>query len=164
MNIVKILGDIVPKLDCGLCWRFAAGGRQDYLNLIQNDPNSDCCAVLGILRTQVSTVYEGNVNFREKRYRDWNLELFAGVPSRLDIQFYNELRPEDSKNSKWEKYLHPIFCCLSDVDDRICEVHSCQGNETTIDVVRWDLEQKINYLDNNYDGWFVRATFREWIA
>lgn len=164
MNIVKVLNNIVCKLDCGICWNFVPGGRSDYLNLAQPCEGDECCAILGLLRNQFTTGYVSSGDFTTKRYRDWNIELFAGVPSRIDVQFYNEVRPDEFEKSKWEKYLHPIYCCLSDMDIDICNEHTCDGCETSVEVTQWNMEQRLNYLDNNYDGWFVRAVIREWLV
>lgn len=163
MNIANIFSSIIDRLnesnDCGLCWRFVMGGRRDYLNLVKND--DCCCAVVGITRI----VGRKGMTSIGERYTDWELEVFAGIPSDLDIQFYNEVDScEDAiEQSKWEKYLHPIHCCLMEIDDNICDVHNCQGCLTTVEIQQSAThEMRLNYLDNNYDGWIIRMTIREW--
>lgn len=164
MNIAHIFHEKIKQLnlsdDCGLCWRFVMGGRRDYLNLTHND--ECCCATVGV----TNIIARNGVTNIGELYTDWELEVFAGIPSRLDIQFYNEVDDctEKVNESKWEKYIYPIFCCLSDLDDNICDIHNCQGNETTVEVQSAVThEVKLNYLDNNYDGWIIRMTLREWL-
>lgn len=169
MDILDILQKIVQQLtaesDCGLCWQLVPGGRQDYLNLAKEEVNDDgdCCVLLGVLNNNFKTVYEGNTNFRHKMYRDWEVQLFAGIPSRLDIQFYNEVRPEDTENSKWVRYIQPIQCCLSQIEESICDIQNCKGDGATIEVSSFNGQMRLNYLDNNYDGWLINITIREWL-
>lgn len=167
MNIADILQKSVDKFNqeakCGLCWRFVMGGRQDYLNLAKEPCDGECCVLVGVLKTSFRTGYRSSgEGFRERMYRDWDIEIFAGVQSRLDIQFYNEVDDTDTEGSKWAKYLYPISCCMDENNLDLCGNHDCSGSDTTIEVVSWNGEVKINYLDNNYDGWLYKATVREY--
>lgn len=168
MNIVSIIDKIISSLgqkSCDLCWNFVFGGREDYFNLAQQNQECECCcATVGILRNSMTTGFSANNNFSTKSYRDWNLEIFAGIPSRLDIQFFNEVDPNKTEESKWVKYLYPILCCLQDIDTQICDEFTCQGNPTSIEIRSWNFEMKLNYADINFDGWLIRTTIREWIS
>lgn len=168
MNIVDVLDKIVSKLNdgkgCDLCWKLVFAGRQDYLNLANANMDGDCCALVGIINNSFTAGYTTSNEFTTKRYNDWNIQLFAGIPSRLDIQFYDELRPEDKCNSKWAKYLYPIKCCLENLDVTICDVHNCSGCPTTVEIWNWQMNMKLNYLDGNFDGWLINATIREWLS
>lgn len=167
MNIVEVLDKIVCKLNdsnnCDLCWKFVFGGREDYLNLAKVNSNGECCATIGILNNSIVAGYDKTDQFASKLYNDWNLQIFAGIPSKLDIQFYDELRPEDKCNSKWSKYLFPIKCCLENLDVSICDVHNCNGCKTSVDIWSWQMNMKLNFLDGNFDGWLINATIREWL-
>lgn len=168
MNIAKILNKIFSSenLNCDLCWNFVFAGRQDHFNLNSAETDCEsCCVRVGVISNTFTTGYQGNDNFTRPAYRDWSFQIFAGIPSELDIQFYNEISndPDKVKESKWEKYLYPVFCCLADIDQKICDIYNCDCEETTLEMRSWDFEQKLNFLDANYDGWLIRARFREWI-
>lgn len=167
MNVAKILGGLVKKLNkdksCDLCWKFILSGRRDHFNLYRPTEDDACCVHVALLRNQFTTGFQSNENFTTKRYRDWNLEIFAGIPSRIDIQFHNEVDSEEKREAKFLKYIHPIFCCLQDLDTTICDVHGCDCQETTVDVRQWNMEMTLNFLDENYDGWLIRAVFREYL-
>lgn len=183
MDIVNILEKLVHKYnesDCGLCWKIVLGGRSDYFNNerdqpekpadfwgIQPDENCDnCCVRLGVLRIANTSGFQVTGEdgaFVTKQYTDWTLQLFAGIPSRLDLQFYNEVRPEETEQSKWVKYIRPIQCCMTNTEVEICDLHNCCGCETTVEVRAWNMEMRLNYSDRNMDGWNINATFREWL-
>lgn len=189
MNIIAVLAEQVkkwnktPEAGCGLCWEFVPAGRQDYFNAIktrdsQHTINSGedetegqiddnpCCVYLGVLEIKNTSRYETGANqIVDRRYCDWNVKLIAGIPSSLDIQFYNENPDISEEEGKWEKYIGPIFSCLSSccVDMNLCEIDNCRGVETSVEIVRWDLEMVMNYKDLNLDGVIVYATFREFV-
>ena len=167
MNIAEILQRAVDKLNddskCGLCWRFVLAGRQDYLNLAKMPCDGDCCVLVGVMKAVYKTGYQTSTSGNLRTHRDWEIEIFAGIQSRLDIQFFNEVDPDLSDESKWSKYLYPISCCFDESEIDFCGLHSCINGETTIEITSWNAEMKINYMDNNYDGWLYRATFREWL-
>lgn len=168
MNIAEVMNKIVQGYndndDCGLCWKFVFGGRQDYFNVAKLDCGDACCVTVGILRNSFVNGYKKQGDYTTHIYRDWNIQIFAGIPSKLDIQFYNEIDCEDTCGSKWTKYVHPIICCMDKLDVTICDVCNCEGATTSVEVQKWDAEVKLNFLDNNYDGWFINATLREWMG
>lgn len=168
MNIAKIIREITEKLNdengCGFCWDFVMAGRRDYFNLYKPKNCEDaCCVVVSILRNQVTTGFDTSNGFTNRQYRDWNIEMFVGAQSRLDIQFHNEVRSNEEQNSKWEKILYPIYCCIANIDTTICDAHNC-CSETSVDITQWNMDLMINFSDQNYDGWMIRATFREWTS
>lgn len=166
MDIANIMQRIVGKFEenenCGFCWKFVFGGRQDFLNLVKSNDDDMCCALVGVIKNTFTTGYKSNNSFTTKIYKDWNLQIFAGVPSRFDAQFYNEVDQYDICSSRWNKYLYPIQCCMDNLDTTICDTHNCDGCQTTVEIVSWSGEMKLNYLDENFDGWLITATIREW--
>lgn len=169
MDIAQIVNTIVEGLNndsgCGLCWKFIFGGRSDYFNNARPDCTCEtCCVALGVFKVSSRTIYKTEGEFINKHYTDWSIEMFAGIPSTLDIQFYNEIRPDDIVSSKWVKFLNPIRCCLESMDIDFCDIYDrCKLGESTIEIQSWETEMKINYLDQNYDGWFIKTTIREWL-
>lgn len=168
MNVIDVIGQQVALWNtenkCGLCWEYVPSGRADYFNNIKLRDDRECCVYLAVLgvRTRSGLIQEGE--FISKRYCDWQVRLFAGIPSRLDIQFYNENLMHSEDEGKWEKYLQPIFECVgcsNCVELDLCEIHNCLG-QTTVEPVSWSADMKLNYQDFNMDGVFVEATFREY--
>src|SRR5690625_4589640 len=165
MNVGELINKLTEKLsECGICWQSVIGGRQDYLNLIKEikpDENGNCCALLGVLNIRTKNNFIINEYGVQKNYRSWEIKLFAGIPSRLDIQFYNEVDPEKTDESKWVKYVYPIDCCIENLPTLLCDIHNC-NNANQIEIVKFDKELKLNYLDINADGWLIDATFRQY--
>lgn len=164
MNLSELIGRIGDELnesDCGVCWKPIFGGRQDYLNLANRVIDVDeCCAILGILNTTFEDKIRITDTGVEKTHREWVLKAFAGIPSGLDLQFYDEVDPDQKDSSKWSRFLHPIQCCLGSIPDLMCYLNNCDG-ESTIELIRFKASLKLNYLDNNYDGWMLDLVFKE---
>lgn len=160
MNIAHIINDIANNLDCGLCWKPFFGGREDYLNLAKS--NGECCAIIGAIDVRSRHVFTNSVAGSYKNYSEYNLKLFAGHESRIDIQFYNEVDPDKIDESKWEKYLFPIKCCIDEVPKLFCVAHNCSGVLGSVEVTKFDYRMVLNFLDNNYDGWEIDITIRHY--
>lgn len=173
MNIPGVLNNIICEIsnsnDCNLCWKFVFGGRSDYFNLAparseddDSDGAPDCdCVRVGVLRIRSANVYDTSAGTVTLKHRDWFLEIFAGIPSDIGFQFYDEVEPKSKAESKWEKFLYPISCCMSGIPNTLCDQLSCCGS-STVDIVKWEPDMKLNYEDNNYDGWLISATLREY--
>lgn len=173
MNIIEMLDTLIKSWDeeckCDLCWQFRPGGRADYFNNVKINPGEDCCVYVGVLSVrQVSGITASGVGgqFIDKRYCDWQIRMIAGIPSRLDLQFYNENTSHDSNGGKWEKYINPIFSCFGGccIEIDLCDIHNCKGNGTTVEITRWESEMVMNQKDMNLDGVLINATFREWYS
>lgn len=169
MNVIEVLREQVEKWqeenECGLCWEFVPAGRADYFNNIQLRDSEDCCVYVGVLEVKNASKFESNaIQLVDKKYCDWNVKLIAGIPSRLDIQFYNENPSYPTNESKWDKYISKIFECLSAccVEVALCNIHNSKGL-TSVEPVRWESEMVMNYKDLNLDGVMVLATFREYV-
>lgn len=166
MDIANIFNKITEKFNeeerCGLCWKFIFGGRSDYFNNAAIVDGEECCVRIGVLKNSFTGGYKRDANFSERVYREWNIEIFAGIPSRLDIMFYNEIPGHPVEESKWVKYLYPVMCCMDEAQINVCDVHNCNGSETTVEIWQWNGEMKLNYSDSNLDGWLFRAVIREW--
>lgn len=179
MDVANLLKSSVKQLegsDCGLCFDLVLGGRVDYFNnertrtpdnTFEEPTECDlCCVRVGMFRCKSRDIYKESSSGNYLEARDWDLQLFFGIPSRPDIQFYNEIREELVDESKWVRYINPIQCCLNNLKLNLCELYdSCAcGCGTTLEVRSWNADMKINYLDKNYDGWVVETTVREWIG
>ena len=169
MNVINILDEQIRKWNdeckCGLCWKFKPSGRADYFNTIKVKAEESCCVYVGVLtiRNVSGYITDGN-GFVNRNYIDWQLRLVAGIPSGLDLQFYNENEAHHPSTGKWEGYINKIFACFGGGcgDLEFCDIHNCRG-ETTAEVIRWEAEMVMNYKDVNLDGVLVNATIREWL-
>lgn len=168
MNIINVLNTEVAKWNdearCGRCWEFVPGGRQDYFNNIKLRDDNECCIYVGVVSIRQVSGLITQGEFVTKRYCDWSVRIIAGIPSRLDIQFFNESDSYPVEESKWEKYIRPIFECFGGccVEMDLCDIHNCSGDVTTVEPIRWESEMVMNFNDYNLDGVIVNATFREW--
>lgn len=149
---------------CGLCFEFVGAGRSDYFNNLKPRVNEqgDCCVYLGLLRfggrRDYRLVDTSGFQETEIKFKDYNFEVIVGIPSRLDIQFYNENPDIDVSESKYVKYIKPVIDCLGENFDLPCEP-IFEGLE--ISEWRWDL--LLNYQDLNFDGIKITGAFRKWL-
>jgi hypothetical protein len=168
MDVGRIMIGLVKQLqdsDCDLCFKLVLGGRSDYFNNERDSADecdyNDCCVRVGVLDIGFTDVYEEQSQFGVKIAKDWNLELFFGIPARMDLQFFNEVNPDDIDNSKWVKYLSPLICCLSDFEADFCNMYVGCGGCREIEVKASSGKMKMNYTDKNLDGWQMFVRIRE---
>lgn len=166
MNIISELGKIFEEFNedekCGLCWVYKPGGRSDYFNNIHLVPGEECCVYIGIVDITATEGYRMNDFGAVRYYSDWQIRMIAGIPSSLDLQFYNENDAYPIEEGKWEKYINPIFCCLDGgFALNLCESVTCDDEVTSVEVSSWRTRMVLNYRDYNLDGVEVVATLRE---
>lgn len=179
MDIVNLLKSSVNQLengDCGLCFNLVLGGRTDFFNNERTRTPANtyeepsecelCCVDVGMFKCKSRDIYNNSDAGSYLEAREWDIQLFFGIPSRLDIQFYNEIDKDAVNESKWVKYLFPLQCCLNKVSLNLCDIYdSCGcGCGTTLEIRSWNSDMKIDYLDKNFDGWLIDTTVREWIS
>lgn len=170
MDIIDILDKEITKWNdesrCDLCWKFVPGGRSDYFNNVKPRQGDECCVYVGVLSIrQVSGISVVNQHVT-KNYCDWYIRLVAGIPSGLDLQFYNENSDHSTCEGKWSRYISKVFDCFGGccIEMDLCDIHNCQGLDTTVEAVRWESEMVMNYKDMNLDGVLVTGVFREWFG
>ncbi|KAL4718955.1 hypothetical protein ACJJTC_011823 [Scirpophaga incertulas] len=120
------------------------------LNSIPSVPNNDMAAA-GI--SDLDEFGEFNIYYSiTKNPVEWE---HIGIPSRLDIQFYNELgnTEEEKQESKWA-ILHTIEECLGcDFMEVLCDQNGVYAP------AEFTATQKINFQDTNYDGWLIKGQY-----
>jgi len=139
---------------CGLCWQFYAAGRKDYSNLITHD---GCC--VAVILTNFGSRYgytRNNYDINTKEYCDEWFDLVVGVPSTLDISFYNEISEEFKDSSKYKRYIEPIINCIGCGIDIEC-------NQSGYEVMDWSWELVLNYQDYNIDGIRIKGKLRKYL-
>jgi hypothetical protein len=139
---------------CGLCWRFFGAGRSDYSNLITHD---SCCVAVVLTSYGFKNVKirnsQGLIN---EEYCDYWFDLIVGVPSSLDISFYNEISDDFKDTSKYRLYIQPIEECIGCGIDIEC-------NEQGYEMLDWSGELILNHQDYNLDGIRIKGKLRKYL-
>ena len=128
-----------------LCWHFKGVLREDLFNTIKftNEQIESCCVVGGLF----------NIKVRKERSTDrciMSFDLFVGVPSRLDIQVYNENEAHPMEEGKWDKYILPLLECFG-CGDIFCETIN-EETEHNFELINYSAEPLVNFQDYNFDG------------
>lgn len=160
MNIIKHFEDLVMQWNedskCNYCWKFVGAGRPDLFNMFVDIEEAECCIYVGLFKISFGTRYRNEENgFTKRDYSYVRFEGFIGIPSRLDIQFYNEFgnTEEEKEQSKWT-ILNSIKDCIGpDFLEILCD------DLGQYSPAEFSAEQKINYQDCNYDGWLIKGQY-----
>lgn len=160
MNIIKHFENLISNWQnenkCGYCWKFIGAGRPDLFNMFTDIDNTQCCIYVGLFKITFGTIYrQQEQGFTSKDYCYVRFEGFIGIPSLLDVQFYNELGNTDAEKeqSKWE-ILNNIKECLGcEFLEMLCDDSGQYAPAS------FSAEQKLNYQDNNYDGWLIKGQY-----
>lgn len=160
MNIIKQFENLVKGWNedrkCNYCWKFIGAGRPDLFNMFTDIDEDQCCIYVALFNIKFGTRYKmDDDGFTRKSYCFKSFEGFIGIPSRLDIQFYNELgnTEEEKQESKWA-ILHTIGECLGcDFMEVLCD------NNGVYAPAEFTATQKINFQDTNYDGWLIKGQY-----
>lgn len=166
MNLIQEIGKLIESFNqqnkCGLCWVYKPGGRSDYFNNIKLLPGEECCVYVAVMDISANGGYTSNQYGVTRNYTDWRFKMFFGIPSSLDIQFYNENEAYPVGEGKWERYINPLLCCLNDgADFDLCGMVNCEGGAQTVEIHQWVSKVVMNYRDYNMDGVEVTAVFRQ---
>jgi hypothetical protein len=139
---------------CGLCWRFFGAGRSDYSNLITHD---SCCVAVVLENFGSRYGYTRNqYDINTKEYCEEWFDLIVGVPSSLDLSFYNEISDDFKDTSKYKQYIQPIIDCIGCGIDIEC-------NQEGYEVMEWSWSLVLNYQDYNLDGIRIKGRLRKYL-
>lgn len=166
MDVVGFFKQQVEAWDdeqkCGFCWEFDAPLTESGVNesIMQTDPE-DCCPVkvfITNLSTRKNRSYNTTTGFLNSYSVDYTFTLHALKFDRIDTNVYQEQLGHPVSESKWETILKPIQSCLCEENvlsfcDLICK---------KIDITAWNEVVRINWLDNNYTGWSITMTLRDY--
>lgn len=157
MDIIQGFDDFIDNLNdsnsCGLCFSYKPSGRHDYFNNIKLNDGEECCVQFAVLSIKHTLTIDNLSN--KCRYI---VKCFAGIPSRLDIQFYNENEAYPIEDGKWDKYIQPINECFG------CDINNLCATIDAFDeyyLVSFEKEMQLNYTDLNLDGWLMTFTFEQ---
>lgn len=142
---------------CGFCWEFGAPLEEAEANKQQTERG--CCVnvFLTDLKKDVVRGYSSQTGFQNSRADNYSFTLYVLKRDELGKNNYNEIIGHPIDESRWETILKPLQECVT--EEGVLEFCNILG--INIDIPRWSMSTKINYLDDNYTGWMIRATFRE---
>jgi hypothetical protein len=143
--------------DCGLCFEFIGAGRADYFNNFKLRTGKECCVYLGLLKFGGRSGFTDQGQGSIKTYDNLTFEVVVGLPSTLDIQFYNENPNIDVAESKYIKYIQPLINCLGDSFVLDCVEFP------DMEVSEWSWDVLLNYQDFNIDGIKIKGTFKRYV-
>lgn len=168
MNIVDVFKRLSDnwntELKCGFCWEFDSPLTDSGVNesVMQTDPE-DCCPI---------KVFITNYSFRENNVYNTITTLLINESidhtftvsylafDRVDTNVYAEQIGHPISESKWETILNPLRDCVCDskqLQQEICEL-ICKR----ILITQFNAMTRINWLDNNYTGWSITMTLRDY--
>lgn len=140
---------------CGFCWEFDLPLRESDANesLIKTE---ECCVRVMITDLVIQENKTTNSAGLVTAYsEDYQFILNVVIPSEIDKNVYHE-QIHPISESKWETILNPLKECLS--GDRLFDFCDILGRDIIITNRRWT--SRIDWLDNNYDGWSIAMTLR----
>src|SRR5690606_672161 len=168
MDLVRLFKDLTTQWNdeqkCGFCWEYDAPLTDAGVNesVMQTDPD-ECCPV---------KVFITNYSFREnKQYNpittlltnesiDHTFTASFVTFDRVDTNVYLEQIGHPVSESKWETILNPLRDCICDTNELQKEI--CELICKRILITQFNATSRINWLDNNYTGWSVTMTLRDY--
>lgn len=168
MNIVKVFKDLTTIWNdeerCGFCWTFDAPLTDSGVNesQMQTDPE-DCCPI---------KVFITNYSFRENKVYSPISTLLTSESidhtftityvnfDRTDTNVYAEQTGHPICESKWESILNPLRDCVC--DSNLLQTEICELICKRILITGFNALARINWLDNNYTGWSITMTLRDY--
>jgi len=131
-----------PMIESGINVTRAKG---DFLHLFLTD-----------LSVNNITERSGSTGLVRGRISDYSFNLYVLRQGKLGCNTYNEMAGHSRDSSVWETHLKPILKYFGSAEF----LDFCQIWNYPVEVTRWQMQCLVNYMDNNYHGWKVGATFR----
>ncbi|HSH68032.1 MAG TPA: hypothetical protein VLB84_20025 [Bacteroidia bacterium] len=160
MDIVKFWKQQVEKWQedekCGFCWEFSAPLFENVTNIQQTE--EDCCTYVFLTKLVRNRVpqFSANTGFLNRKFCDYSFTLHVVRKGDLGTNNYNEIAGHPIEESRWNEIYKPIADCL----DCDLMLDFCEFVGLKVDEMTWREEMEQAYMDNNYFGWRITATFR----
>lgn len=150
------------ELKCGFCWEFDSPLTEAGVNesVMQTDPD-ECCPVkvfITNLTERKNRTYNQTTKLLTDYTIDYTFTLHALMFDRVDTNVYAEQIGHPISESKWETILKPIQDCIC--EENVLEF--CELLCKKILITGWNAITRINWLDNNYTGWSITMTLRDY--
>lgn len=142
---------------CGWCWEFTAPMRESDLNEYRYK-NDGCCVIVAItdFRWSCSVGYNRTTGLATLGYGTYDFNLHFLVGSNVGLNVHNEIDGHPISESKWAAILDPLMQCVG------CKpLDFCTSLGYPLEVTRWSAQPRLDWLDNNYDGWSIQVQLRE---
>lgn len=162
MNIVSFFQELSDRWNsehkCGFCWSFSAPLSNSGMNMIVAKDSECCCVHLFLTHIRTNYGYKNApTGLQTIEWSDTHFTLYTVVQSSLGVNMYNEIPNHAIDESLWKNILEPLENCLrcgNELD--LCEM----GYH--FEITKWDKETVILQGDNNYTGWKINGTFRNY--
>jgi len=164
MDVVKFWDDVVTgwkaEGKCGLCWKFDAPLIESQSNIVQADQDEECCvfALVTELSDSTTSRIASNTGFPTTPSQDNNFTIHFVMNDGLGTNNYTEILGHPKEESRYKTIYKPIKDCLESQD--LYQLF-CDYVGQNVIVTKWNKEVSHAYLDNNFYGWQIRATFRQ---
>lgn len=160
MDVVDFFKKQVEKWQtdgkCGFCWEFSAPLIESQTNIQQTD--EACCTYVFLTEIETNEVprFSANTGFVNGKNCDTTFTLHVVRKGDLGTNNYSEIKGHPISESRWETIYKPLSDCL----DCNLILDFCEFVGLKVDITQWRKTIEHAYLDNNYFGWKIRATFR----
>lgn len=166
MNVVDFFKQQVERwnddMACGFCWEFDAPLTDSGVNesVMQTDAE-ECCPVKAFITNYTfrhNRTYNPTTTMLTNDSIDHTLTLHILAFDRVDTNVYQEQIGHPVSEGKWETILNPLRQC-------VCEeslLEFCEIINKRILITAWNAVARINWLDNNYTGWSITMTLRDY--
>lgn len=144
---------------CGFCWTFGAPLTDEAANTQQTE--EPCCVSVFVTDiTQSSSRRYADTSWLNSRVDNHGFTLYVLKRDGLGVNNYNEILGHPVTESKWETILKPLKECVT--AEGVLEF--CEILGYNVQIPTWQMETRINWLDENYTGWRIRVNFTEKIV
>lgn len=160
-NLIGLLSTLLTKWNteerCDFNWEFVGSVRESDLNEYQ--VRQDNCPVIVAVtdyRFECNTPMNTTTGLQLLGSETHTFNLHILSQDSLGLNAYNEIPNHPIEESKWESILYPLLECNA------CNpIDFCTELGFNFQVVRWVLNQKLDWLDNNYTGWTINVVLRK---
>lgn len=145
---------------CGRCWTFGGVTDRAGINRYKIREETKCCVHVFITDrvNDNNFIYPSETSVFQRRINCVNsFTLWVLVPSRIDLNDFNEIPDHPEEESLEETIISPLRECLG-CDDIL---DMCEAAGYLFRVERWSIADVYRAFDNNYTGLRIGAVFNE---
>lgn len=160
-DVIGTLAEMVEAWNleekCDLCFEFTAPLRESDLNEYQmkGDP---CCVLFAVTdyRFECSSPVNRQLGLRTLGAEIHNFNLHVLSQDNIGLNVYNEIPGHPLSESKWATILQPLAECVA------CDLlQFCEYLGFEMEVSRWVMSPRIDWMDSNYSGWTINVQLRK---
>lgn len=142
---------------CGRCWEFSATLWEDASNILQT--TESCCTfvLLTSWRETIVPSFSSDTGYIINEYTDYSFTLDIVEKGDLGTNNYDEIKGHPISESRVKTVFSPLKACINISK---LQLAFCEFIGLKVDEMRWEMIPTRAYLDNNYVGWNIRASFR----